>query len=66
MKSNKPRHKKSRLFTFGVFLICTACGLQIAQIVGDKLNPQPIKATPTRQYQVPEDRPLIKDLNQKR
>jgi hypothetical protein len=60
---NKHPHKRSRLFDIGVFLICVAAGLQIAQMVGDKLN---IKAQPTQEYQIPADRPPITDFNQKR
>jgi uncharacterized membrane protein len=65
MKNKYPR-KKSRLFNLGLVCICIAAGLQIAQIVGDKLNPKPIKATPTQEYQIPADRPIIIDFNQKR
>lgn len=60
--SNTP----SRLFILGSTLMCIAAGLQVASWVSESLESKPAKAQQSQKYQIPPDRPLIKDFNQKR
>jgi hypothetical protein len=64
MKTNKQTNKPSRLFILGITLLSICAGLEIATFVSDSLESKPAKAS--QKYQIPADRPLITDFNQKR